>query len=308
MQLFSQFTGHLNAHWDTAIAAEASPWPFFTFAWHQHWHTQFSAQENLVILKETETQVVLPLSIKDQTAHFTGGEEIADYLDAVGQGSCKAAAWQSALPLLKQHGAARLLLRNIPSASPTIEYFRNLSGADITQEDTTPILTLPSSFDEYLAALNRKNRHELKRKLKKFESEHAALSFIPKSSTSIDTASLLLFMRHDPDKMAFLTDNMTRFFEQLPAVLPETTWQFVLTANERIIASTLAFRTDDSLLLYNSGFDPRYPGAGWYIKVKTIMWAIDQHLTSYNFLQGNERYKYDFGGVDQPVYRVTLPL
>src|SRR3989344_1324284 len=142
MRLFSQFTAELEPIWERVLSLEPTRWPFFTFAWHRTWQKHLGNDEQLAIMYDPDASVIIPLALQNGTAHFTGGEEIADYLDAIGSEEKKAAAWQSALPLLKQHGAARLLLRNIPSASPTIEYFRNLSGADITQEDTTPILTL----------------------------------------------------------------------------------------------------------------------------------------------------------------------
>lgn len=281
---------------------------FFTFLWHRHWQTHFGNNEQLMILSDTPNQVIIPLSVMDSTAHFTGGEEIADYLDAIGTGVHKAAAWQEVVPLLKKQGVRSLLLRNIPEGSPTITALKTFRGVQIEEEDTTPILTLPASFEEYLSALDRKDRHELKRKMKKFEAEHQSLSFIPRHGNSIDIQTLLRLMRLDPDKNAFLTGAMNGFFAGLPSVFPKETWQFVLTTQETVIATTLAFRVGDSLLLYNSGFDPQYPGAGWYIKARTIAWAIGQSIRSYNFLQGNERYKYDLGAKDAPVYRISLPM
>ncbi len=308
MDVFTHFDEPLHALWDAAMTHESVPWPFFTFTWHQHWHDHFSDNEQLMIMSDTKNQVIIPVSIRDRTAHFTGGEEIADYLDAVGTSTHKAAAWQEAVLLLKEQGVSALLLRNIPEGSPTIDALLPLTDVQITQEDTTPILTLPDSFDDYLSSLDRKDRHELKRKMKKFEAEHPALSFVPRTGNSTDMPSLLRLMRLDTDKAAFLTREMTGFFETLPSVFPGDIWQFVLMQQDTIIATTLAFRVRDSLLLYNSGFDPDYPGAGWYIKAKTINWAIEQSVRSYNFLQGNERYKYDLGAKDSAVYRISVPL
>ena len=308
MDVFTQFDEFLHERWDAALAHEPVAWPFYTFAWHRLWQAHFGHKEQIVIMSDAANQVIIPLCVAYGTAHFTGGEEIADYLDAIGNSAHKAAVWQEAVMALKKQGVNTLLLRNIPESSPTISALKSLTGVQVTQEDTTPILTLPASFEEYLSALDRKDRHELKRKMKKFEAEHRALSFTPRTGSAVDVAPLLRLMRLDPDKNAFLTESMNCFFEDLPSVFPKDIWQFVLTTQETVIATTLAFRTGGSLLLYNSGFDPQYPGAGWYIKARTIAWAIGQSIRSYNFLQGNERYKYDLGAKDASVYRISLPM
>lgn len=308
MDIFTQFTPALKTLWDNARTKEPAEMPFTSFTWHAHWFACFGTEEHLTILADPTANVIIPLSIREGVAHFSGGEEIADYLDAVGAEDKKIEAWAAVLPMLKEQGATSLILRNIPDGSSTLDFFRTIPQAEITKEDTTPILPLPASFDEYLAVLDRKDRHELKRKMKKFEAEHGSLTFSVHENNEIQTDALLTLMKHDTDKVAFLTPPMITFFEGLPMAFPDTLRQFVLSAGEKIIASTLAFRTPDALLLYNSGFDPQYPGAGWYIKVKTISWAIDQKIPAYNFLQGNERYKYDLGGVDHFIYKITLPL
>lgn len=308
MEIFTQFTPTISSLWEKALAREKNPYPFSPMSWHAHWFSHFGANETLSLVADSAESVILPLAVKDGIAHFTGGEEIADYLDAIGDDDAKLSLWQEALPALKEQKATSLTLRNIPEGSPTLAYFRTVPGADIAQEDTTPILTLPDSFEGYLAALDRKDRHELRRKMKKFEATHTDLIFSVREHDAIRIDDLVLLMKQDTDKAIFLTPEMTEFFSGLPSVAPDSLRQFVLMAGEKIVAVTLAFQTRDALFLYNSGFDPQYPGAGWYIKVKTIAWAIEQKLTQYNFLQGSERYKYDLGGKDFPVYKITLSL
>lgn len=308
MKSFIQFSDDLAPLWEAALEKESIQYPFLTFSWHRHWASHFGSDEHFSIFADPDTHMVVPLSIRDGVAHFTGGEEIADYLDAIGADTKKAAAWKSILPTLQAQGATKLSLRNVPEGSGTLAYFRSLPKATVAEEDVTPTIALPSSFDAYLENLNRKDRHELTRKMKKFENEHQLLSFHPRNGTAIDMNFLLQLMKHDPDKRTFLTSHMTEFFTELPKVFKGSLWQFVLTQENRIVACTVAFHADDSLLLYNSGFDPKYPGAGWYIKVKTIAWAIEQGLSTYNLLQGNERYKYDLGAKDAAVYQITLSL
>ena len=60
--------------------------------------------------------------------------------------------------------------------------------------------------------------------------------------------------------------------------------------------------------MYNSGFDPAFAdlSVGLLLKATTIRDAIERGLDSFEFLRGDEQYKYHLGGVDQAVYRMTV--
>lgn len=81
-----------------------------------------------------------------------------------------------------------------------------------------------------------------------------------------------------------------------------------LSAQGVDVASVFQFRTDSALLLYNSGYDPslRTANPGLVLIARSIGQAIDEGFREYDFLRGTERYKYDLGGVDRVVYRLTV--
>ncbi|MBE0605380.1 MAG: GNAT family N-acetyltransferase, partial [Deltaproteobacteria bacterium] len=60
---------------------------------------------------------------------------------------------------------------------------------------------------------------------------------------------------------------------------------------------------------YNSGYDPerREAQPGLVLIARCIEDALGEGAPEYDFLRGTERYKYDLGGVDRVVYRVTVP-
>ena len=74
------------------------------------------------------------------------------------------------------------------------------------------------------------------------------------------------------------------------------------------VASLFQFRTDGALLLYNSGYDPslRAANPGLVLIARSIGQAVDEGCSEYDFLRGTERYKYDLGGVDRGIYRLTV--
>lgn len=305
MDVFVQFDESLETVWSLAAAREPVLWPFLRFGWHKTWHAYLGSEERLTIMHEPTRGVLLPLSVHGSTAHFTGGEEIADYLDVFG-GQLLQEHWKEVFAQLKRAGASTLDLRNIPQHSKTLAYFRSVRSATISAEDTTPLLPLPASFDTYLQTLDRKKRHEIKRKLRRFETAYPTAHYSLRDSPDIPL--LLRLMKHNADKRAFLTQSMESFFTALPSVAPDAIRQAVLTVDGNIAATVLLFLVSGSVLLYNSGYDPRIEGSGWYLKTKIIEWAIEQNLSSLNFLQGGERYKYDLGATDALVYRVQLTI
>lgn len=291
--------------WQRALSHEPHTYPFFTFAWHAAWQKDGAPAQNVTVY--TDGEVLVPLIQIGTEVHFSGGEEVADYLDAIGDTDKKEMFWKQLLPFLKTQGFNRLVLRNVPYDSPTKRILESLGGK-AAEEDSTPILELPSSHDSYFSGLERKDRHELQRKIRKFERSYQNLQFEMKEKESIDMDTLLGLMKKDSDKKIFLTHPMESFFHALPLLANVAIKQANLRVDGVIIASVLLFTVGSSLILYNSGYDSAFQGSGFYLKAKTILWAIDQGMAEYNFLQGRERYKYELGAIDQAVFRIEFLL
>lgn len=300
----AQFDATLEPTWNTCLSRAKDPWPFLAYAWHQSYHTAFMTTPTILV--DPKLSILIPLEIHDRTAHFSGGEEIADYLDCVGPESAKVSAWQQTIDYLRSTNVTALHLRNVPQNSETLHYFGTLAAASISKEDTTPIAVLPATFDAYLNTLDRKERHELKRKVRKFDEDYPLASISTKIGTDVDMPLLISLMKTDHNKVEFMTPAMETFFLALPKTIGEPLTQLILTLNDKILASILAFRYKRSLLLYNSSFLREYAGSGFYLKAKAMQWAIEQGVSEYNFLQGSERYKYELGGKDSYVYKIEI--
>lgn len=82
-----------------------------------------------------------------------------------------------------------------------------------------------------------------------------------------------------------------------------------LYAEEEPIASLLCFEYKRGYLVYNSGFNPVKYGTlapGIVLTTYCIEDAISRGLKRFDFLQGDERYKYDLGGVETEVLRLVI--
>jgi CelD/BcsL family acetyltransferase involved in cellulose biosynthesis len=76
----------------------------------------------------------------------------------------------------------------------------------------------------------------------------------------------------------------------------------------KLVAGIILFYFNDEVLLYNSGFDPEYfyLSPGVVVVSQAIKDSIEKEKKVFDFLRGNERYKYDLGGADRKLLRVTL--
>lgn len=296
----------LQDQWNKVYETNSLHVPFLTWQWHETWQKVFGNSYQPFYLSINNT-VIAPFVKKDQSVMWSGGDEIADYLDLIGPDNQKVPAWKEIIDLLKKEGNTKLFLRNVPENSPTVSFFKTLPNAKVIQEDTTPKIELPATWNTYLESLDRKNRHELERKVRKFEREQKEIKMYDSTDPIADTDLFLSLMKLDERKKEFLTPDMELFFRKMIETFQKQIVLTILSISGVPAAAMLAFHWKDSLLGYNSGFnEQQFSGAGFYLKSMHIKRAIENKIKTYNFLQGNERYKYELGGKDFFVYSINL--
>jgi CelD/BcsL family acetyltransferase involved in cellulose biosynthesis len=211
-------------------------------------------------------------------------------------------------------------LHCIPSASPTLQWVAALANARGWQvgqarEDVCPVLELPSSWDDYLrGALSKKQRHELRRKVRRAEGQADVQWSWVHDLLSLEDGLANFFALHrasDPDKHAFMDDRMGGFFRAVARSTAQRDWLrlSVLRLNSQPVASYMCFDYRGERLVYNSGFDPsayRELAPGIVLLAYLIADAIQHGMSRFDFLQGDERYKYDLGARDTDVMRVLV--
>src|SRR3989304_5453286 len=104
--------------------------------------------------------------------HFGGDREICDYMDFVAAAGEEEAVVSAVLRSLGEEPWEELVLWAVPEGSPTLRALQSAAPGfglrvNIESEDVCPQLELPATWDEYLASLDKKDRHELRRKLRK---------------------------------------------------------------------------------------------------------------------------------------------
>jgi len=187
---------------------------------------------------------------------------------------------------------------------------------NLEREDVCPVLTLPpvTTFDEYLATLGKKERHEIRRKVRRAE----AAGEVRLDDSANPGADLAAFV--DLHQKRWAGEGLFpptpggaasrtffgRLFELLgPDGTARLTW---LTVAGRRIAAGVHFETDDGYLYYNAGVDPdaRDLSPGVLMVARYIERAIAAGKRRLDFLRGDEPYKYVWGAVDQPIQRILV--
>jgi CelD/BcsL family acetyltransferase involved in cellulose biosynthesis len=202
----------------------------------------------------------------------------------------------------------RLHLMNVREDSPTLSFLKRSASAyrltaEVPECEVSPRLELPQSYEQYMAALSRKNRHELRRKVKKIESSSGFLTkriVDPEEVRSHIAEFIALHRGRSAAKDEFWQKKgIEDFFYDLLHVLSLKGWmELRLLYYEKSLAAVLiGFIYEGELSFYNIAFDSRFAAysPGIYLFDVSIRWAIEQGFRRVDWLRGREKYKYYFG-------------
>ncbi|MCB9459995.1 MAG: GNAT family N-acetyltransferase [Anaerolineaceae bacterium] len=324
----------LHDEWDDLLTRSHTNTIFSTWEWHKHWWEAYHPGDLWVLaLRAGDDSLVgiasmfIEHSDEGRNVRFVGCEDVTDYLDFVIDKDCMGPVYDALVTYLIENASSydRLLLCNIPETSPTLDQFNRILQDQsfttvINQQDVCPVIQLPTAFEDYVSALDKKERHEVRRKLRRAEGQRqmGALDwYIVDQTHEIDeeiAKFLKLMAASHPEKAQFLTDSqhVTFFKSMIPAAMERGWLQLTfLVANDTPIATYLNFDYNDHILVYNSGLDPEGYGhlsPGIVLLAYCIEHAIDLGREVFDFLRGDEQYKYRMGGKDTAVKQIIAEL
>lgn len=313
----------LKRPWNDLLARSAANTIFSTRQWQQTWWRCFGEDRALricVVSEDEEVVGIVPLVGLEgdpdaQSLQLIGGADVADYLDVIAEPGREQEVLAAVLDALKWKV---LDLHVIPEASPTRPALERLAaerGYQLVQEveDVCPLFQLPSTWDDYLAYLSKKNRHELRRKMRRLEREaEVRLRVTHDIAALADDVDTFITMHRTSEgrKGRFMDARMTEFFHALARICFMEKWLHLafLDIDGVLAATTLSFKYNDTLALYNSAYDAalRRLSPGVILTAYVIRGAIAEGFQIFDFMRGDERYKYDLGGQDTQVIHLTL--
>ena len=177
----------------------------------------------------------------------------------------------------------------------------------------SPYIPLPGDWDAYLASIDKKQRHEIRRKIRRADEYYLPVRwYITQDGETLDREvdSFLDLMGHDPDKAKFLTPAMRAQLHSIVRAAFNAGWlqlSFIEVNGEKA-AGYLNFDYLNHIWVYNSGLDFRFSeiSPGWVLLAHLLEWANDNKRQYFDFMRGAEDYKYRFGAIDRQVMRITM--
>jgi CelD/BcsL family acetyltransferase involved in cellulose biosynthesis len=300
---------YLNAWWGTCGGGE----------WERGELALISARE------DDELIGIAPLFLTEHDGQralmLLGSIEISDYLDLIVRANDLPHFLSELMDFLTSDSAlawSRFDWYNLPDDSPTLAALEAESakrGWDFTQEPFRPALfvPLPGDFEEYLAGIDKKQRHEIRRKMRRAEESVQNVHWYivtDESTLDAEAEACCHLMAQDPAKQAFLTQTMRSQMKAMIHAAFKAGWLQLafLEVDGQKAAGYLNFDYGNRIWVYNSGLDFSYRelSPGWVLLGYLLQWANENGRSEFDFMRGDEDYKYKFGGIKRDVMRVKV--
>ena len=259
-----------------------------------------------------------PLQIRQGTASLIGTVDVCDYQDFIILPGHERDFYRAIIDELLKLKITKMHLETIRADSTIVTHLVPLARErgfkiDYHQSDVSADMPLPADWDAYFLTLESKQRHELKRKMRKLNLSIETTYRTIEAKEDLLSATedfLKLFPESRGDKARFMTPAMQLYFRSLAAALADTgILRFgALELNSQPIAMVMYFDYLDNLYLYNSAYNPDYRAlsVGVISKALCIKTGIERGKKRFDFLKGPEAYKSHLGGQEFPLYSCEL--
>jgi CelD/BcsL family acetyltransferase involved in cellulose biosynthesis len=334
IQTVDEFQG-LALEWNELLeCCSASHVPFLRHEYQATWWKTLGGGEwqtgklNIVIARDESERLVgvAPFfrtrNLEGEPAlMMLGSIEISDYLDLIihpnkiGKFITELFKFLASTP--HEYWTA-IDLYNLPEDSPTLPALKTAAeelGWAYEQEQLQPCPYIPLSgdWDEYLASIKKKQRHEIRRKMRRVENHPDNVCwYIVSDRDKLDqeVEDFMELMSQDSEKKDFLTPIMrTQLRETIFAAFDAGWLQLAfMQVNGQKAGGYLNFDYSDHIWVYNSGINYKYSdlSPGWVLLGYLLEWAIENQRQEFDFMRGDEDYKYRFGGINRFVERVKI--
>lgn len=325
---FSQITAQ---EWNDLLQGSVSDNPFLRFEYQRTWWEHRGGNEwkqaELVLVtarKDGRLVGIAPLFLAEYDGRpallLNGSIEISDYLDVIVQTEDHARFISGLFDFLAStltDNWSAVDWYNLPDSSTTLTALKmeaEKRGWTHLEEmyRPTPRIALNGDFDEYLSRVEKKQRHEIRRKMRRAEESGRGVRWYISSMDNVEGEidSFLSLMEQDQGKAGFLHDPMRDQMKAVIRTAHENGWLWLafLEADGQRIAAALNFDYNNKLWGYNAGVNRNFMdlSPGWVLLGNVLQWACENKRTEFDFMRGDEEYKYRFGAVNQYVMRVKL--
>jgi CelD/BcsL family acetyltransferase involved in cellulose biosynthesis len=279
------------------LAPATGPFPHRPFL-ETWWRHQGGGDELAIIATDTAG---LPLRVSEGRVLFCGDADLTDYHNPLGD------PHQAMEAAAVRFSGSDYSFDSLPeSAAVSLHAALDAGGHmhAVTRDAVTAVLDLPSDMDEWLTGLGKRDRHEIRRKRRRFVEALGEIHLERRS----DAAGVDLFAEMHRSaggaKGGFMTRERKDFFSDLVTSARATV--DVLSTEHGPAAAAFAFAEPDGYYLYNSAYAPEAASAspGIVLLVTLIETLIAEGVPRLDLLKGDEPYKFRLGAVPRPLYRI----
>ncbi|HEX3327824.1 MAG TPA: GNAT family N-acetyltransferase [Actinomycetota bacterium] len=313
--------------WRGLLRLDPNRHVFATPEWNRLWWEEFGAGKDLLALtvkRGSEVAGIVPLYRKNedgrQILRFVGGIDLTDYLGPVCSRDDRREVADTLVDWLLDTDVewdefdGHNMLVPFGFAEFLVET-ADRHGLDIvlSQEETSALLPLASDWDQYLNGLESKDRHELRRKMRRFAREFPDARVRVATDQTLDRDLQTFVDMHrgaEGHKGHFMRPDISTFFERVARLFQERGWLRLdlLEIGDHAVASTFSFELDNTFYLYNSAYEPEAGrlSPGFVLVAQLVERSIQEGLHWFDFLRGPERYKYQLGAQALPLNNVRI--
>lgn len=329
--LHSDFSEINPQSWNNLLKESISDSPFMRYEYQTAWWQQRGGGEwqnaQLVLISASAGEKLIgiaPLFIAEYEGQravlLNGSIEISDYLDVIVRPADHAQFISGLLDFLASNltdNWSALDWYNLPDSSPTLAVLKAESAKrkwthHAEMYRPTPRIPLNRTFDEYLATIDKKQRHEIRRKARRAEESGRGvrwyISEMQDPEAEID--AFIKLMEGDENKAKFLTEPMRAQMKAAIRAAHQGGWLWLafLEVDGQRAAAALNFDYNNKLWGYNAGVDRAFMelSPGWVLLGYILQWCCDNRRSEFDFMRGDEEYKYRFGAVNQYVMRARV--
>jgi len=318
--------------WNMLAERVRYPSVFCGWDWTATWWEHYGAGRELrllMIYSHGELKGILPLFLQKQLpgrntrigrvlGYCTAADLYPDPLDIVCADTDAEPCIKAVLTYLQRSNRDWdvLHLRYLTEDGHLLRSLGDASGyrLRIEQVSAAPYIQISGSYDGYLGKLSANERSNIRRRRRKLLEGQGA-EYTDFRSDDAHQVLRTLFELHEKraaekgidssfaraDVLAFHRDLLSRLDR-------DRLWLRGLRKNNETIAVYYGYLAGHRVSYYQLGYDPRWAdfSPGSVLLQETIREAFDGGLKEYNFLQGEEEFKYRWTQQVRPLYAVDL--
>ncbi|MGV3592755.1 MAG: GNAT family N-acetyltransferase [Gammaproteobacteria bacterium] len=321
----------LRAEWTELLQASSSDTFFLTWEWLYTWwkHLHGNRRLHIVTVRQEGRLVALaPLAVRPrqwnrlmpfEMLEFLGcGSVGSDYLSLIVRRGFEDTALPVLVTGLRDSGYV-LELSHVDRTSAQMSAAAAELRAQGWREQCATIERCPHipleghTWDSYLGTLGRTHRTNFRRKVKKLNQlyklriEEARTDTERRAALDVLVNLHLKRRREVGDSDALHTPELIAFHEEATAIALQRGWLklYVMWLDDAPVAAMYGFEYDRVFNFYQSGFDSAYAtySVGLVMAGLSIQGAIERGIRDFDFLHGEEPYKYLWASAERELLR-----